>query len=107
MTPEKAVQNAIVDYLKSEAKKGKPIYVERRQAGGFSYKMGIPDLYAVYNGQHIEIEVKAPGKSLRPMQEKWRDKCKMLNIKYVCADNIDDIKLLFAELSDVNQTQRE
>lgn len=107
MTPEKVVQNAIVAYVKLLAKKGEPVYIERRQAGGFSYKMGIPDLYAVYKGQHIEIEVKAPGKTLRPMQEKWRDKCQQLNIKYICADNIDDIKTLFAELSDVKQTQKE
>ena len=55
MTPEKKVQNSIMDYLKQLDKDGLPVMVERRQAGGFSYKMGIPDLYAVVNGYHLEI----------------------------------------------------
>ena len=53
MTPEKKVQNEIIKYLKS-----KDVFFERRQAGGFSYKKGIPDLYAVIDGMHIEIEVR-------------------------------------------------
>lgn len=92
MTPEKRVQNNIVAYLKRLENEGMPIFVERRQAGGFSYKMGIPDLYAVINGFHLEIEVKAPGGELRPMQEKYKEKCKQKNIAYVCADNLDVVK---------------
>lgn len=92
MTPEKVVQNAIINYLKDLMNKGKPVYVERRQAGGFSYRMGIADLYAVIDGKHIEIEVKRPGGQLRPMQEKWRDRCKLNNILWICADSLDDMK---------------
>lgn len=93
MTPEKSVQNSIINYCKKLADKGFPIMYERRQAGGFSYKMGIPDLYVVINGIHIEIEVKRPGGQLRPMQEKFKDKCCKLHIAYLCADNLDDVKL--------------
>ena len=95
MTPEKRIQNKIIAYLKKLEKEGKPIYVERRQAGGFSYKMGIADLYAIVNGLHIEIEVKRPGGSLRPMQEKWRDQCLAKNIFWICEDNEDlsDLKI--------------
>lgn len=92
MTPEKRVQNQILNYLHSLEKEGYPIFYERRQAGGFSYKMGIPDIYAVVNGRHLEIEVKQPGGQLRPMQEKFRDKCQAINISWVCADNLDDVK---------------
>ena len=91
MTPEKRVQNAIVDYLNELQKSGKAVFVERRNAGGFSYKKGIPDLYAVINGIHLEIEVKQPGASLETMQEKYRDKCKRLNIAWVCADCLEDV----------------
>lgn len=91
MTPEKTVQNKILSYLKNLEKEGKPVYSERRQAGGFSYKMGIADLYAVVNGLHLEIEVKRPGGQLRPMQEKWRDQCKAKNILWVCADSVEDV----------------
>ena len=92
MTPEKRIQNQIINYLKTLSKEGEPVFVERRQAGGFNYKKGIADLYAVYNGIHLEIEVKAPGGHLSPLQEKWRDKCKNLNIKYCCYDNLQDFK---------------
>lgn len=91
MTPEKHVQNAIMKYL-SELSKNEPVFYERRQAGGFSYKMGIPDLYAVYNGTHIEIEVKRPGGSLSIMQEKFRDMCKKNNICWLCAESLNDVK---------------
>lgn len=92
MTPEKRVQTSCINYLKSLKDKGHPLLIERRQAGGFSYKMGIPDVYFVYDGRHIEFEVKAPGKSLSTMQEKWRDKCKALNILWLCADDVQQLK---------------
>ena len=92
MTPEKIIQNAVIDYLKKLQQHGYNVYVERRQAGGFSYKMGIADLYAVINGRHLEIEVKRPGGELSTMQEKWRDKCKMLCIDWICVDNLDIFK---------------
>lgn len=91
MTPEKRVQNAIVEYLNELQRQGEPVFVERRNAGGFSYKKGIPDLYAVINSVHLEIEVKAPGNSPTTMQLKFRDKCKRLNILWICADSVDDV----------------
>lgn len=90
MTPEKTVQNAIVDFLIARKDEGKPVLVERRNAGGFSYKKGIPDLYAVINGIHLEIEVKAPGGALSTLQEKYRDKCMRRNIRWCCYDNVED-----------------
>ena len=98
MTPEKEVQNKIIAYLKKLEKEGKPIYTERRQAGGFSYKMGIADVYTVVNGIHVEIEVKRPGGQLRPMQEKWRDLCKAKNIAWVCATSVEDVKPLVEKI---------
>lgn len=92
MTPEKRVQNAILKYLKELEKNGEPIMIERRQAGGFNYKMGIPDIFFVYNGTHVECEIKQPGGKLRPMQEKWRDRCIKNNIYYLCADSVEDVK---------------
>lgn len=97
MTPEKVVQNKIYSYLKNLEKNGEKVYVERRQAGGFSYKMGIADLYAVIDGKHIEIEVKRPGGQLRPMQEKWRDRCKAMNILWLCADNLEQVIMFIHE----------
>ena len=92
MTPEKIVQNSIIDYLTKLQKEGLPVLVERRNAGGFSYKKGIPDLYAVINGIHLEIEVKRPGGTPTVMQLKYLDKCKARNIPWICADNIDVVE---------------
>lgn len=88
----KNVQTPIVEYLEKLESMKFPLYHERRQAGGFSYKKGIPDLYAVYDGIHIEIEVKDPKGKLSTMQEKWRDRCKRLNILYICAKSLDEFK---------------
>lgn len=102
MTLEKKVQNSIINYLKKLKENDEPLFFERRQAGGFSYKKGIPDLYAVYYGLHIEIEVKKVGGKLSTMQEKFKDMCYKNNIKYICTDNVDsfinfmnEIKLKF------------
>lgn len=98
MTPEKYVQNDILKYLKELKKNGLPLFFERRQAGGFSYKRGICDLYAVYNGIHVEIEVKAEGGELSIDQEKWRDECKRINIRYICAYSLEEFKKFFKTL---------
>lgn len=98
MLPEKRVQNAIVNYLNALRDEGYPVFVERRNAGGFSYKKGIPDLYAVVNGVHFEIEVKAPGEHLKTMQEKYRDKCKRLNMLWICAEDLLAVKEIVSKL---------
>lgn len=92
MTPEKKVQTAILKYLKSLQDDGKAIFFERRQAGGFSYKKGVPDLFAVVNGWHIEIEVKKVGGELSPLQEKFRDRCMDWGITWICTDSLDKLK---------------
>lgn len=93
MTPEKRVQNAILKYL-SDISKTQHVMFERRQAGGFSYKKGIPDIYVVVDGIHVEIEVKRPGGQLSVMQEKFRDRCAENNCLWICADNVEDVKNL-------------
>lgn len=92
MTPEKSVQNSILRYLAQLKKEGKKIMYERRQAGGFSYKKGIPDIYFVYDGIHVELEVKRPGGELSSMQKKYRDMCFNNNVLYLCADSVDVVK---------------
>ena len=93
MTPEKRIQNKILKYLDNLEKSGYPVFYQRRQAGGYSYKKGIPDIYCVVNGKHIEIEVKAPGGHLSPMQEKFRDLFKRNNVEWICVDNVEEFKL--------------
>lgn len=98
MTPEKKVQNEILNYLDKLEKNGYKVFHERRQAGGFNYKKGIPDIYCVVNGKHIEIEVKKPGGKLSTMQEKFRDKCELLNINWIVVDDISELKEYMQEV---------
>lgn len=89
---EKNIQTSIMNYLKKLKDEGHPIYVEKRQAGGYTYKIGLPDIYVVYNGRHIEIEVKRPGGERRACQEKWQEIFESINVPYLCADNLDIVK---------------
>ena len=92
MTPEKKVQNAIIKYLQQLQQNNLPCYYERRQAGGFSYKKGLADLYMVYNGIHVEIEVKQEDGEMSSLQEKRQEICNRLNIIYICVDSLDEFR---------------
>lgn len=98
MTEEKRIQNAIISYLSKLADDGHPLYYERRQAGGFSYKKGQADLWAVYDGHHIEIEVKRIGGRQSSMQEKWEKRCAVNNIPYICVSSVEEVKSAFLQL---------
>ena len=76
MASEKAVQNYIQSFFAKLKQQGEPIRVERRQAGGYSYQMGVPDLYGTYAGIHFEIECKQVNGHARVMQEKFEERCK-------------------------------
>ena len=89
------MRQRIINFLKKLKDDGKPIFYERRQAGGFSYKKGIPDLYCVYYGYHIEIEVKAENGELSVMQEKFRDMCAKNKIFWICSNSLEDFKIKF------------
>ena len=83
MTPEKRVQNKIIDFLKSIPN----LQYERRQAGGFNYHKGAPDIWFVYNGRHCEIEVKAPGGHPSSLQLKAEESYLKAGAYYWRGDN--------------------
>ena len=86
MTPEKHVQNAIVDYLKT-----KPgLYLERRNAGGLGYKAGRPDIWFLWKGAHVEVEVKAPRGSAGSLQLKHEDALREAGAYYWRGSSADD-----------------
>lgn len=91
MTPEKHVQNKIIDFLKTI-----PCLVyERRQAGGFNYKAGLPDLWFVYRGVHVEIEVKAPGGEPSSLQIKQEARFELAGANYWRGDSAADFTKWF------------
>lgn len=91
MTPEKEIQNNIIKYFNKLEDMGIHNYVERRQPGGFAYKMGLPDLFVVILDKHIEIEVKRPGGKPRATQEKWGRRFTSIGAKYLYADCVKDV----------------
>lgn len=89
---EQSVQSKIERYLKDNN-----IFFEKRQAGGFQYRKGIPDLYFVFNQEHIEIEIKDPNGSPSPMQLAWQRKFKELyNIDAYIVDSVEDVMKIIA-----------
>mgnify|MGYP007043623615 CR=1 FL=1 len=93
-SPEQKVQNSIEKYLKSNN-----IFYEKRQAGGFNYKKGIPDLYFVFNGEHIEIEIKKPHGAPSAMQIMWQRKfAELYNIKAYIVSSVEEINDIIESL---------
>lgn len=88
-TPEKKVQEQIEKYLKPYTYEyGGPVYLQRRSPSDPTYKNGSADLFCVIHGVHIEIEVKAPGGTRRPDQERWERICKQIGAPYIVCDNL-------------------
>lgn len=93
-TKEANLTDKVVKYLDELQKRGLPLFYDHRSgSGGYSYKKGIPDLYIVINGIHIECELKAPDGKLSSMQEKFRWLCtSVYHMLYVCPRTLDDLK---------------
>ena len=92
MTPEKRVQNQIFKFIRELNQKGAPVFCERRQAGGFSYKAGSPDLWFVYNGQHVEVEVKSETGKMSSMQETWKRYFEQAKVLHICCNDSKQFK---------------
>lgn len=91
-TLETAIANKVLAWLKQKSKEGAPLFWEHRSgSGGFSYKKGVPDLYVVVNGRHLEIELKTPTGRLSPMQEKFKWRCESeWNMPYLCPRSAEE-----------------
>lgn len=104
ITPENKVKNAIIKYFKTLQDKGLPLFYERRQSGGFSYKKGLPDMYFVYKGVHVELELKAENGSPSSMQLMWQRKFRELyHIEDYIVSSVDEVKEIIKKID----TQKE
>lgn len=90
-TPERKVKKKLIKYISDLKKSGVPIYYEPREAGGFTYRKGIPDFWFLYNGRHVEIEAKAPGGEQSTMQIKWAEIFWRLGIECYCIESVDEL----------------
>ena len=85
-TDEQALTDKILKYFEELKDRGHPIYWEHRSGqGGFGYKKGAPDFFVVYDGLHIEVEVKGVDGRQSTMQQKFQWKCEQIyHIPYCC-----------------------
>lgn len=86
---EKKIQASIISYLKHC---NLPIFYEKRQAGGYNYRKGIPDLYVVINGKHVEIEIKKEDGKRSNLQIKRENWFKEKNIDYYVCRSLEEFK---------------
>lgn len=70
-----------------------------RKAGGVAYKLtsqtanGLPDrLVLFFPAKAVFVELKAPGKMLRPLQRKRRSQLMNLGFPVLCIDRLSQIK---------------
>lgn len=97
MKNELKLQTRIIKWLKELEGNHLPIYYEKRQAGGYMYHTGLPDLFIVINGQHIEIELKSRYGHRSTMQLKWEKIFTTVGIEYHCVKDFDEFKKIVEE----------
>lgn len=90
---EKTLQNKVIEYLKKLKEKNIPVFWNKRQSGGWNYRIGLPDLYVVINGKHLEIEIKSPERDIvyKPEQLLWKTEFEKLNIPHLISNNYQEI----------------
>lgn len=87
---EKAVENELVKQIKN--------------LGGICWKFtvpstaGVPDRIVLYNGKAYFVELKAPGKTPRPLQRATHRKMAEQGFPVTTIDNIDDIHVFIANI---------
>ena len=76
-----------------------------RAAGGVAYKLtsqtanGLPDrLVLFFPAKTVFVELKAPGKQLRPLQRKRRYQLMKLGFPVICIDKVTQIKSAIAAI---------
>ena len=76
-----------------------------KQRGGLAIKFtsvnfaGVPDrIVLLPNGMLVFVELKAPGKKMRPLQEKRKRQLTVLGFKVWCIDNKDEIEVMLNEI---------
>ena len=76
-----------------------------KKQGGLCWKFtspgtaGVPDrIVLMPKGRIAFVETKAPGETMRPLQEKRKRQLESLGFKVFCLDSIEDIPKLISEI---------
>lgn len=92
-----------VVYLK-ESKIEKYLKDEVEKVGGQAFKFtspgtaGVPDRIVLHKGKSYFVELKAPGKKLRALQEYQKRQFKMLGFKVYVIDNLEKVEVFINEI---------
>lgn len=88
-----------------ESKVERALISEVKKRGGLALKfvspgfVGVPDRLVLFPGGRMAfVELKAPGKSLRPMQELRARKLRALGFRVYCIDDKDKIRGVLDEI---------
>src|ERR1700690_196197 len=95
---EHDVQAQILDYLRFKVK-----FVRRQNVGAAKLKghwvrfakKGDPDIYCIYKGHYIGIEVKKPGEKQSEEQIEAMKEIRAAQGTYILAERLDDVTLWF------------
>ena len=76
-----------------------------KERGGLCWKFtspgtaGVPDRIILMPKGHIAfVETKAPGETMRPLQEKRKRQLESLGFKVFCLDSVEDIPKVISEI---------
>lgn len=105
---EKNIQDQIRDYLDRRG-----IYNRRCNVGGSRMKGGIwvrfgkkgdPDLFAIFRGMHVAIEVKRPGGEQSDEQKAAMGQIRNAGAIYILAESLDDVLEYFEPIGILNRS---
>ena len=98
-TGNRTAERTVGDCLLRESAIEKEFVKAVRNAGGAAYKLtsqtanGLPDrLVLFFPAKAVFVELKAPGKKLRPMQRKRRHQLMKLGFPVLCIDRVGQIE---------------
>ena len=82
-----------------------------KKKGGFCFKFvspgisGVPDRIGLFPlGKVVFFELKAPGKQLRPLQEKRKRQLESLGFSVYCIDHPDQIERVLSEVVPIDDS---
>ena len=76
----------ITSFLRNEMKLGR-CYYERRQAVGFGYRKGLPDLWFAKHGKHYEVELKKTKGERSTLQYHYERFFILIECEYACINS--------------------
>lgn len=88
-----------------ESKIEEKLRIEAKKRGGWAVKFvspgldGVPDRLVLFHGGRAAfVEVKAPGKKMRPLQERRRKQLEALGFRVYCLDAVEQIGGILDEI---------